>query len=96
MAALDLMGRRWTLRILWELRNGSMGFRALQAKCDGMSPTVLNTRIKELSTARLIEQSSKREWGLATTGKDLLKALTPLSDWADTWQQLLKDSPPLE
>ncbi len=34
VAALDLLGRRWILRILWELRNGPIGFRALQAFCD--------------------------------------------------------------
>lgn len=34
VAALDLLGRRWILRILWELRSGPMGFRALQALCD--------------------------------------------------------------
>ena len=27
MAFLDLIGRRWALRILWELRGGSLGFR---------------------------------------------------------------------
>ena len=29
MAALDLLGRRWALRILWELRAGALSFRAL-------------------------------------------------------------------
>ncbi|HTO53257.1 MAG TPA: transcriptional regulator, partial [Myxococcota bacterium] len=27
MAALDLLGRRWALRVLWELRNGPHSFR---------------------------------------------------------------------
>jgi DNA-binding HxlR family transcriptional regulator len=41
MAAFDLLGRRWALRILWELRDGPVGFGALQQRCDGLSPTVL-------------------------------------------------------
>ena len=44
MALLDLLGRRWALRMLWELREGGLSFRALQERCDGVSPSVLNTR----------------------------------------------------
>jgi hypothetical protein len=29
MTLLDLLGRRWTLRILWELREETIGFRVL-------------------------------------------------------------------
>src|SRR6185436_20644032 len=53
MAALDLLGRRWTLRILWELRDGPVGFRDLQARCDAMSPSVLHQRLNELEEHRL-------------------------------------------
>ena len=42
MALLDLLGRRWALRVLWELREGPLQFRALQERCDGMSSSVLN------------------------------------------------------
>ncbi|WP_372509512.1 winged helix-turn-helix transcriptional regulator [Streptomyces humicola] len=41
MAALDLLGRRWTLRILWELSQAPAGFRELQRRCEGMSSSVL-------------------------------------------------------
>ena len=34
MAALDLLGRRWALRVLWELRGGPLSFRELRARCD--------------------------------------------------------------
>ena len=56
MAALDLLGRRWALRVLWELRDGPLGFRALQAACDGMSSSVLRDRLRELSVAALVER----------------------------------------
>ena len=48
MAALDLLGRRWALRVLWELRGGPLGFRELQTRCDGMSSSVLRTRVNYL------------------------------------------------
>src|SRR5260221_3020673 len=55
MALLDLLGRRWALRILWELRNGALTSRALGAACGGVSPTVLHDRTKELRAAGLLQ-----------------------------------------
>ena len=60
MAALDLLGRRWALRVLWELRDGPLGFRALQAACDGMSSSVLRDRLRELTAAALVERGERR------------------------------------
>ena len=51
MALLDLLGRRWTLRIMWELREGSLTSRALRKACDEASPTVMQTRLSELRAA---------------------------------------------
>src|SRR5262245_23515050 len=54
MAVLDLLGRRWALHILWELRHGAAGFRSLRARCDAMSPSVLNQRLRELRAAGVV------------------------------------------
>ena len=54
MVLLDLLGRRWTLRILWELRSGALTSRALRTACDEASPKVLNQRLKELREAGFI------------------------------------------
>ena len=83
MAALDLLGRRWSLRVLWELRDGPLGFRELQARCDGMSSSVLRTRLVELIDAGLVDQSDAYE--LTPLGRDLGKAIRPLSKWAEQW-----------
>ena len=48
MALLDLLGQRWTLRILWELRDAPLTSRALRTACDEASPTVLQARLTEL------------------------------------------------
>ena len=85
MAALDLLGRRWALRVLWELRDGPRGFRALQAACDGMSSSVLRDRLRELSAAALVEQASDESYVLTPLGTDLGTALAPLSRWAQRW-----------
>ena len=83
MALLDLLGRRWTLRIVWELRRGTASFRALQARCDGMSPSVLNQRLTELRTAGIVAREDG--YCLTADGRKLLAALAPLDAWARRW-----------
>ncbi|MFC0626005.1 winged helix-turn-helix transcriptional regulator [Kribbella deserti] len=85
MAALDLLGRRWTLRILWELRGGPVGFRALQQRCGDLSPTVLNTRLGELRDAGIAEQDDSKAHQLTPLGRELYDALSPLQTWANRW-----------
>src|SRR6202051_1493113 len=68
MALLDLLGRRWILRILWELRAGSLGFRALQARCGQMSPSVLSQRLRDLQTARIVEAGEGADYRLTAPG----------------------------
>lgn len=87
MAALDLLGRRWSLRILWELRHGALGFRELQGRCDGMSSSVLRTRLVELSLAGLVEQNGS--YSLTGAGTELERALRPLTQWAERWSEQL-------
>ena len=85
MAALDLLGRRWTLRILWELRHGSLGARALQAACDHMSSSVLYERLAELQTAGLVTRENDGTYALSALGRQLGVALDPLQKWAERW-----------
>jgi DNA-binding HxlR family transcriptional regulator len=85
MAALELFGRRWALRIMWELRDGPLGFRQLQARCDGMSSSVLRTRLVELVDEGLVEQY-EGGYGLTRIGRELGDAIDPLSRWAKRWR----------
>src|SRR5260370_7152332 len=78
VAALDLLGRRWILRILWELRNGPIGFRTLQAFCDQMSPSMLSQRLSLLQTTGLIYHTEESTYSLTGTGQELLQPLAPL------------------
>jgi DNA-binding HxlR family transcriptional regulator len=85
MAALDLLGRRWTLRILWELRAGPLGARALRERCDNMSSSVLYERLGELRAAGLLNQQADGAYDLTRLGRDLGDAIAPLQRWADRW-----------
>jgi DNA-binding HxlR family transcriptional regulator len=83
MALLDLLGRRWALRVLWELRDGPVAtFRDLQARCGDISSSVLNDRVRELREAGIVEPA---DYALTGEGHELLKALGPLDAWAHKW-----------
>ena len=84
MAALDLLGRRWTLRLLWELRDGPLAFRALREACGGVSPSVLNARLAELREAALVE-TTDAGYALTRIGAELGAALAPLGRWSERW-----------
>ena len=85
MAALDLLGRRWALRILWELRHGPLGARALRDRCDQMSSSVLYQRLAELTDAGLIAQDESEQYVLTPIGERLGAAIEPLDAWSRRW-----------
>jgi DNA-binding HxlR family transcriptional regulator len=85
MAALDLLGRRWSLRVLWELRDGPIGARTLRDRCDAMSPSVLYQRLDDLTEAGLITQRDDQQYELTKIGRSLGAALEPLDQWSRAW-----------
>lgn len=94
MALLDLLGRRHALRVLWELRDGHpQTFRTLRESCGDVSPTLLNTRLKELREAKLIEPGSPSGYRLSALGQTLLARLGPLNGWAKRWAQQIGTPP---
>jgi len=93
MALLDLLGRRWAMGILWTLcRDGAGTFRDLQVRCGGMSPTVLNTRLKELRQAELLERTDEG-YRATRLGQELYEVLEPLKDWSNAWARALAGKP---
>jgi DNA-binding HxlR family transcriptional regulator len=85
MRLLEQLGRKGTLRILWELRDGQpQSFRALRVSTDDMSPSVLNDRLKELRAAGIVELVDAG-YGLTESGGELVKRLNPLNQWANRW-----------
>jgi DNA-binding HxlR family transcriptional regulator len=85
MALLDLLGRRWALRVLWELRDElAPTFRELQERCGAVSSSVLADRLRELDEAAIVTRND-RGYILTAAGADLLGRLLPLDDWASRW-----------
>lgn len=85
MALLDLLGRRWTLRVIWELRaSPGLTFRELQARCDRVSSSVLAERLRELGEAAIVTHAGGG-YALTDQGEALLTLLLPLDAWASAW-----------
>jgi DNA-binding HxlR family transcriptional regulator len=94
MALLDLLGRRWALRILWELRAGAAPtFRELQSNCGNLSSSVLAQRLRELSTAGIVTHSSAG-YELTADGHELLRSLAPIERWAEGWARRTETQSP--
>ena len=86
MALLDLLGRRWSLRIAWELRDDrAMTSRALRGACDEASPTILQTRLTELREAGLVELVTGDGYRLTALGRELTETFLPLHRFAERW-----------
>jgi DNA-binding HxlR family transcriptional regulator len=84
MVLLDVLGRRWALRVLWELRSGAQTFRALQESAGGLSPTVLRDRLAELRELGLVALDASG-YELTADGVALGALLVPLDAWANRW-----------
>jgi DNA-binding HxlR family transcriptional regulator len=85
MVLLDLLGRRWTLRILWELREATLTSRALREACDDASPTVLQARLADLRQAGFVELIPAGGYRLTELGRELNGTFLPLYKFAERW-----------
>jgi DNA-binding HxlR family transcriptional regulator len=84
MVLLDVLGQRWTLRIVWELRDGPLTFRALRDRCDAVSPTLLNARLKALRGLGLVDLGDAG-FGLTARARELTPLLVRLDSLANSW-----------
>ena len=84
MALLDLLGRRWQLRVIWELSRKPLNFRDLRTACGDISPTILNTRLADLREADIVTLNDDG-YTLTAEGKHLVAEFMGLHDWAERW-----------
>lgn len=54
--AIDLIGGKWTMLILWELLDREHRYADLQRRVTGISQKVLSSELKSLVTAGLVER----------------------------------------
>lgn len=85
MAAFDLLGRRWTMRILWALSQGPCTFRALAERVGEVVPSTLNRRLQEMKDTQLVLHDGVEGYQLTDLGQGLVDALVPLREWSNEW-----------
>lgn len=85
----DLLGRRWALRILWELGEDPASFQDLQARCDAMSTSVLSQRLVDLREAQLVEKAQDGRYRLSEQGTSLVARLDWIDEWTRSWADAL-------
>jgi DNA-binding HxlR family transcriptional regulator len=90
LALLDLLGRRWALRVVWELRAQPASFQALQRRCDSMSTSVLSQRLAELRDAQLVDKDRTGDYVLTEHGVRLLGRLDGIEDWTQEWAKTIR------
>jgi DNA-binding HxlR family transcriptional regulator len=81
-SALDLLGRRWALRLVWELRRSALTFSELRRRT-GISPSVLSARLGDLADAGVLERDDGRRYRLSGRGRELARVLYDLNRWAE-------------
>jgi DNA-binding HxlR family transcriptional regulator len=81
-AILELLGRRWALRLVWELRRDAMSFSELRART-GISPSVLSARLSELRSIGVVDRDGARRYRLSGRGRELARMLYELNRWAE-------------
>src|SRR5262249_12003420 len=88
MVLLDLLGRRWALRLLWEFRDRDrMSFNELQTRCAGVSPSVLSQRLRDLLDAQVVRVEETGWYAVTDIGKELRDPLERLDAWTKRWVQ---------
>ena len=94
LALLDLLGRRWALRVLWELRQQPANFQSLQRRCDSMSTSVLSQRLGELRESQLVERDGSGSYALTESGTRLLARLDGIDEWTQEWARAIRRGSP--
>src|SRR3954454_7890199 len=80
---MELLGRRWALRLTWELRRDALAFSELRRRTE-VSPSVLSQRLRDLDAAGVVDRQSDGRYLLSGAGRELARILYQLNRWAES------------
>lgn len=89
--AMDLVGGKWKLVILWHLRHGTLRFNELRRLLEGITQKMLTQQLRELEEAGLISRRvypvvpPKVEYNLTEEGRELIPSLDMLCQWGTAY-----------
>lgn len=90
-AAARLLGDKWTLIVLRDLAEGPRRFKDLVASGEGISPSILSARLRELEHAGVVTRTSYNEipprvvYALTQKGIDALVVIRALREYGTRW-----------
>lgn len=96
LAAMDLLGQRWILRVIWELEPGALGFLELRRRMGNCSSSMLSVRMQRLAEAGVVVKKADKSYELTPAGVELGLALEPLWQWSERWGPSLERAGTLE
>ncbi|MFC9433447.1 winged helix-turn-helix transcriptional regulator [Nocardia sp. NPDC057030] len=92
LAAMELLGQRWILRVLWELAPGRLGFLELRRRMDNCSSSMLSVRLQHLQSTGLIVKNADKSYELTSAGTELGAALEDVWAWSRRWEASITGS----
>lgn len=93
VAALEILGNRWTALIVKELSEGCARFSTLECALKGISPRTLSQRLDYMQEMKLITKKSfnevppRVEYTLTKKGQDLLPILRSMAEWGGKYSK---------
>jgi len=98
-AALDVIGGRWKVLILWQSREGPRRFGELKRLVAGISEKMLIQQLRQMEADGIVrrrvyhEVPPKVEYSLTPFGASLQAALAPLCDWGERHMKRIGATP---
>lgn len=88
--AMELVGKRWTALIIYQLLEGPQRFNAIEAALP-ISGRLLSERLKELEKEGIVERKVfsevpiRVEYNLTEKGYSLEQVVREIEKWAKSW-----------
>lgn len=88
--AMELLGKRWTTLIIYQLLDGPQRFNAIEAALP-ISGRLLSERLKELEKEDIVERQIfsevpvRVEYSLTEKGRALESTVREIQNWAQNW-----------
>lgn len=60
VSMVDMLEKKWALRIMKEVYHGNTHFNELKRKMSGITPAILSKRLKELESAHVLTKKTSK------------------------------------
>ena len=92
--AMDIIGGKWKMIILWVLRDGVLRFSEIKKILPGITQKMLTQQLRELEESGIVSRvvypvvPPKVEYSVTVEGQKILPILNQLCDWSTEYANL--------